>query len=221
MIDFLGDFFGPYPFRAAGGIVDPDLPSGFDTQTRPLYWSGFWLDENDEVSEVAGETVVLHEIAHQWVGDSVSLERWQHLWLSEGWATYTEMMWADANDQAWVFPLIPIATGTVAELARVAYDAFPADHIFWNYTIGDPGPDNLFRLATALRGAIALQVLRETVGESAFSKIARQWYGQNKGGNVTTDDLIRLAERVSGQQLDDLFHTWLFTTEKPFLAPLP
>jgi aminopeptidase N len=62
---------------------------------------------------------------------------------------------------------------------------------------------------------MTLHQLRLTVGDDDFFRILRRWASSQAGGNVTTDEFIRLAERISGQQLDDLFETWLFTDSRP------
>ena len=85
----LSTAFGPYPFSTVGAIVDdqPDLFFALETQTRPVYSKYFWPD--------GGDSVVAHELAHQWYGDHVALEQWQDIWLNEGWATYAEWIWAE------------------------------------------------------------------------------------------------------------------------------
>jgi aminopeptidase N len=65
------------------------------------------------------------------------------------------------------------------------------------------------------RGAMTLQALREKIGDSAFFDILRDWYRDNRYGNVTTADFIELAERESGQQLDQFFDVWLYQPVKP------
>ena len=84
--------------------------------------------------------------------------------------------------------------------------------------IGDPGIDLLFDGAVYVRGAMTLQALRNEVGDNAFWQIIRGWADTYSGGNVTTEQFIAYAERVSGRQLDQLFATWLFTPTKPDLA---
>ena len=88
-IALLEEWFGPYPFEGSGGIVDdvPGLGFALENQTRPVYSPVFFSDA------ASGEVVVVHELAHQWAGDSVRLAGWQHIWLNEGFATYAEWLW--------------------------------------------------------------------------------------------------------------------------------
>jgi aminopeptidase N len=204
IIDFLSGFFGPYPFRSAGGIVDDfeELQFALETQTRPIYSREFFTDS------ISGDLVVVHELAHQWTGDLLRLHEWQHIWLNEGFATYAEWLWLERE-----------GLQTLQEtFDNVAVNAPPE---FWETTIGDPGADvgALFDISVYFRGAATLQALRDTVGDEAFLDIVEEWVSSQAGGTVTTDEFIELAEKESGMQLDDLFETWLFTPEKP--AGLP
>jgi aminopeptidase N len=204
IIDFLAGVFGPYPFASSGGIVDDfeELQFALETQTRPVYAAAFFVDS------INGDLVVVHELAHQWTGDLLRLDLWQHIWLNEGFATYAEWLWLEHEGLA-----------TPQEVFDdVAANAPPE---FWQTTIGDPGSDvgALFDIAVYYRGAMTLQALRQTVGDDVFFGILEEWVASQAGATVTTDEFIRLAEKMSGMQLDDLFDVWLFTPEKP--AGLP
>ena len=150
MIAFLEETFVPYPFNSYGSIVDDDTVGyALETQTRPVY------------SRVAREGTVVHELAHQWFGNAVSPERWQDIWLNEGWATYVEWLWSEH---------------TGGDSAQANFDAvmdIPADDEFWDLAIADPGPLGLFLGAVYDRGAATLHALRVKVGDEAFFAAAR------------------------------------------------
>jgi hypothetical protein len=197
-IAFLEGIYGPYPFTTSGGIVD-NAPVIFalENQTRPTYAPFFF-----EVG--AGDSVVVHELAHQWVGDYVAVQDWRQTWLNEGFARYTEWLW-NARE----------GFGSAQETFDFLYQELRPNNPFWDVKIGNPGPDLIFHGAVYNRGAMTLQALRVTVGRRAFFRILREWVNTQGGGNATTAEFIALSEQVSGQQLDSLFDAWLFTRSKP------
>ncbi len=200
VIDFLAETFGPYPFSASGGIVDdlPEFQFALETQTRPIYSSAFFTDP------VFGDLVVVHELAHQWTGDLLRIDLWRDIWLNEGFATYAEWLWLEREG---------LSTAQT-EFDAVAAGAPPE---FWELTIGDPGAatEKLFDIAVYYRGAMTLHALRTAVGDETFFAVIREWVDSQAGGTVTTEEFIDLAETESGQQLDELFTTWLYTPGKP------
>jgi aminopeptidase N len=194
--DYWSQVFGPYPFEETGAIVDDMPEAGFslEVQSKPAY------------SAVRSETTIVHELAHQWFGDSVSVERWKDIWLNEGFATYAQWLWAEHK-----------GTSSAHDSFVAAYNARPADNAFWQIKVADPQCDTMFASAVYQRGAMALQALRERIGDTAFFRLLPAWTALHRYGNASTDDFIRLAERVSGQRLDDLFQKWIFSTGKPSL----
>jgi peptidase M1-like protein/immune inhibitor InhA-like protein len=205
IIDFLVSKFGKYPFNAVGGIVPADDRLGFalETQTRPVYSQAFFSDT------VRGSSVVVHELTHQWYGDSLALERWKDIWLNEGFASYAEWLWSEHEGQ-----------GTAQEIYE-SYAAQPEDSGFWDLKIGDPGPAQLFDGQVYDRGAMTLHALRLKIGDRTFFTLLKAWAASRAGGNVTTAQFIALAERLSGQDLSGFFQEWLYSTGRPSGLPEP
>ncbi|MEV5173965.1 M1 family metallopeptidase [Streptomyces flaveolus] len=194
VLEWESKLFGPYPFRAAGAIVDhaPDVGYALETQTRPVYDSAPDLD------------TLVHESAHQWFGDSVTLTAWKDIWLNEGFATYAEWLYDESHG------------GRSAQQAFDSLYARPASDELWDYPPGDPGGgENIFGTPVYARGAMALHELRRAVGDRDFFRILRAWATGHRGGHGTTAQFAELAEKTSGKRLDGLFHTWLYTRGKP------
>ncbi|WP_433544808.1 M1 family metallopeptidase [Streptomyces sp. CA-294286] len=196
--EWLEGIFGPYPFNAIGGYV-PNVTSGYalETQTRPFY-------SPRQFANGANVSVVVHEMAHQWYGDSVSVHHWKDIWINEGFARYSQWLWSEKEGE-----------GTAQELADHAYSSRPAEDPFWQVEPGDPGPDKQFHIAVYDRGAMAIQALRNEVGDDAFFRILKGWPQQYAYGNAKVSDFVKYAEKLSKKPLAELFDTWLFQPSKP------
>jgi aminopeptidase N len=191
---FLEDVAGPYPFDATGGLIDPAaLGFALENQTRSYYPSS------------PGLSLVIHEVAHQWYGDSVSVAEWDEIWLNEGFATYMEWLFEEENG----------GESAAERLAREYENNGPGAGV-WNPAPADPeGPENLFDDSVYDRGAMALQVLRQEIGNADFREVLERWAQENEFGNVTTEDLYDLIDDVTGAPRPDLFDEWLYEPGKP------
>ena len=190
-IDWEAKTFGRYPFGSTGGIrVNADLGYSLETQTRPIY------------AYSPDRPTIVHELAHQWFGDSVGLGRWKDIWLNEGFATYTEWLYGERH-------------GGKSAAARFKADLKqPAKSLIWSPAPGAPGRRNLFAPSVYERGAMTLQALRQRIGDRAFFTLLRRWAATYRYRSATTPDFVRMAERVSHQNLDGFFHTWLYKKGK-------
>jgi aminopeptidase N len=194
IIRFESKIYGHYPFAAAGSVVDvANLEYALETQTRPIY--AFAPDR----------TTVVHETAHQWFGDSVSLLRWPNIWLNEGFATWTQWYFAEQHGGR-------SAQSVFEELYRR-----PASQThFWDPPSGHPGQaKNLFAVSTYVRGAMTLQALRDKIGTQDLLRVMKTWARQHRYGHGDIEDFIALANKISGEHLRGFFHRWLFQPGKP------
>lgn len=198
VLRFFSKKFGPYPFSATGAIVDTsDAGYSLEVQTKPYYPSG------------PGQSLLAHELSHQWFGDSVSLERFPDMWLNEGFATWAEWRWGQK-----------IGNQTTAEVTDQLYTGHGAgDDGFWNPPPADPGSGaNLFDGTVYERGGMTLELLRQQVGSATFFDILRAWTAGHQYANANTQDFIDLAKATSDvpdAQLDTFFQNWLFEAGKP------
>jgi aminopeptidase N len=198
VIRFEARQFGPYPFDAMGGVA-PAADFGFalENQTRPVYTRGFW-------SNGPNIYVVVHELAHQWYGDSVSVENWRDIWLNEGFASFAAWLWSEKHGD-----------GTAKRLFKQTWDSYPRGSEMWKVKIGDPGAHNEFNGAVYDRGAMTLQALRTRIGNPMFFTVLRTWAADHQYGNGSIPEFIDLAETTSGEDLASFFDAWLYTGRRP------
>ncbi|MGH3824597.1 MAG: M1 family metallopeptidase [Pseudonocardiaceae bacterium] len=203
VLNFLTGIFGPYPFRQLGGVVPnaPNMSFALETQTRPVYGPVFFI-AGPEVG------VVVHELAHQWFGDSVSISRWSDTWLNEGFATYAEWLYSERTGGL-----------SAKQFAAQYYASHPANDEFWLSPPGAPGAAQALGGAVYTRGAMALQALRVEVGDQDFFAALRAWTTERAGRNGSVEDFLAVIERVSGEQVDDVAQTWLFAPTRPAAPP--
>ncbi|MFF7333751.1 M1 family metallopeptidase [Streptomyces sp. NPDC090306] len=202
---------GRYPFETYG-VLMARATTGFELETQTLS-----LFESDLFTEPAYpkwyvESVMVHELSHQWFGDSVTPRTWSDLWLNEGHATWYEALYAEEK-----------ADRPMAARMKAAYAA--SDR--WRTAGGPPGAPkapapgqkiSIFRPSVYDGAALVLYALRQEIGESAFDRLERTWVRVHRDSTATTADFRRLAERISGRDLDAFFHAWLYGAKTP---PMP
>ena len=201
MITYFSSVFGPYPFEAYGvAVIDANLGFAMETQTMSV----FGRDAATQVPNQA-EGVVAHELAHQWFGNSVSLETWQDIWLNESFATYAAWLWSERK----------LGPGTADQIAQRVYPQIAQTNL---PPTGNPPANDLFNTGVYERGALVLHALRLTIGDEAFFRTLRTYAERFRYGNASTPDFVGVAEQASGQNLDAFFDDWLYNAPLP---PLP
>jgi aminopeptidase N len=200
VVDYWSRKFGPYPFTSAGIIVDNvRVDYALEVQTRPVF-----------PSDPGFGTLLAHELAHQWFGDSVSLRDWSDIWLNEGFATYAEWLW-----EARVDP------GAPRRHLRNLYDDNGPRSTFWDGLVAHPADaSELFNTRLVyVRAAMTLEALRLTIGPADFNTLVRRWAALLRHGNGTTARFEAMAANVSGQSLTRFFDEWLHQQGKPGEPP--
>lgn len=201
MLAYLEDLLGPYPFDTAGLVV---VPAASAMETQETNTIGDRLFQADEV-RIRG--VLLHEYAHQWLGNTVTPDNWHDLWLNEGLTMYVQLLWEDSVD------LTDFDT-TIAE-----WDARDqADRT----TYGPPGaylPTEFASINVYYSGAVMLHRIRGVVGDDAFFETLRAWPQDNVNGSVDHDDFIEFWSEGTGTELGTFVDAWLTSDRTPGGGP--
>jgi aminopeptidase N len=198
--------FGPYPFSAAGSIVERGGDAGYalETHTRPVY------------PGAPDVLLVVHELAHQWYGNSVTPRTWRDMWLNEGFATYAEWLWDEEHGGR--------SAQSVAEaLYRGDYydEAVEpgANEAVWAFPPADPpGAADISQAPVYQRGALVLHRVRRTIGDDAFRALLRDWPARHRHGNADTAAFTAHVERAAPEHraaLRRVWDGWLYGEGKP------
>lgn len=202
---------GPYPFETYGMLV-AEADTGFELETQTLSLFERDLFTDPAYPEWHVESIMVHELAHQWFGDSVSPRTWSDLWLNEGHASWYEALYAEEK-----------ADRPLEARMRAAYGASDS----WREAGGPPAAPkaprpgqkiSIFRPNVYDGGALVLYALRQEIGRRAFDRLERSWVTRHRDGVATTADFVALAKEISGRDLDDFFKAWLYGQKTP---PMP
>ena len=191
VIAFLEERLGPYPFDAYGTIVMP-FPLGLALENQTLSIHG---------PATIGPSIIAHEAAHQWLGNSVSPDDWSEIWLNEGFATYLHLMFE-------------------AEHYGVDFNFVMTEVHLWLSGEGTGPPkgieiQDLFGATVYYRGAATLHALRLHAGDDAFYKILRTHYDRSAGGTTNTDEFLAIVDEFAGPDAVDLVESWLYDEALP------
>ncbi|MDR3666130.1 MAG: M1 family metallopeptidase [Ignavibacteriaceae bacterium] len=188
-IDFFSKTFGEYPcIKEKYGVAEFLWQLGaMEHQTITGIGSNF-VTGRKNFSEV-----YTHELAHHWWGDAVSPASWKDIWLNEGFATYSEALYAEHIGGAKALQSVMLSK----------------DKHQFKETLYDP-KDDLFGPTVYDKGGWVLHMLRRETGDSLFFQILRTYFSAYKYKNASTDDFKKICEQVSGKDFDKFFDQWVY-----------
>lgn len=204
ILDFFQNHVGPYSYKKLANVQSKTTFGGLENASAIFY--------NESLVTGTGkyEMTVAHEIAHQWFGDSASELDWPHVWLSEGFATYFAILFAEF---------------TYGEDRRRQEMLNDRDQVLKYYKkdptpivkTNEPDPMKLLTANSYQKGSWFLHMLRKEIGDQAFWTGVRNYYREFKDGNALTEDFQRNMENASGKHLKPMFQQWLYKTGQPVI----
>ncbi len=202
VLEWLEAKYGPYPFETAG-VVEVGGQSAMETQQMITFSGTPIVDEEHATAETG---VLVHEMVHQWFGDSVTPQGWDALWLSEGVATYTEQMWL--LDQGG-----PNMTESQLVSSWEQEDALLRNEFG---PPGDPAPEAFASSNSYVCPALMLYNLRDEIGgKDAVYEFLAAWVKEHRNQTVTREDFIEFANDYTGKDLTSFFNEWLDSPTTP------
>ncbi|MBI5930838.1 MAG: M1 family metallopeptidase [Chloroflexi bacterium] len=190
---YLRVLFGQYPFESYGHVVTP-LPNGaVETQTMTIMPRSMIQADSEE----ALFTLVVHELAHQWYGDTVSLKSWRDIWLNEGFATYAE----------WLALELRYGPNRAARVRSNQERAIRGSQR--ETPLAYPLTGQMYDSDNYVKGAWILHMLREELGNTVFFEVLHRWAIEYADYPVTTWDFFRLTEQISGRDLTQFRRQWV------------
>ena len=187
-VEKLERYLGPYPFSGIGGFV-ADVRfywGGLEVAMRPVY----------NKRGVGSESLLFHELAHMWLGDTVTLTEWNDIFNNEALASYAA--WLTADDPAGNF--------------SVVYRGMAEQQEFWAPSLSNPGADHLFERVYD-RGPTAVQAVRVRMGDEAFFSMLKAWAQQS--GSRSLEQFRQHADAATPEDLTGFFTAWLDGTTRP------
>ncbi len=200
-----------YPYACYSQIAVQDFIFGGMENTTATTQTDRTLHDEVAHLDFSSDPLVSHELAHQWFGDLLTCRDWSHAWLNEGFATYFETIWREANlgYDEYLFDNFEC----VARYVEEDGDRYRRPIVCNRYR----DPIELFDRHLYEKGGATLHMLRGELGDARFWRSIRHYVDRNKQRNVETIDLIRAIEEATGRNMRDFFDQWVFRGGHPEL----
>lgn len=212
ILPFYMNYIGPYPYKKLANVQSKTVFGGMENASNIFYYQN--SVKTDSVSQedyIHLEGLFAHEEAHQWFGDEASEIDWQHVWLSEGFATYMTHLYFEYR------------YGTDSLKKRLQADREKVIGFYKKRktpVVDTTSRNNILQLLNANsyeKGSWVLHMLRRKSGNAIFQKGIRTYYTLYKGKNASTEDFKKVMENIGKQNLQVFFKQWLYTPGHPVL----
>jgi aminopeptidase N len=199
----------PYAWAKYDQICVNDFVEGGmeNTSATTLTDSTLFRDDTENIRD--SDSLISHEMAHQWFGDLVTCKDWSHIWLNEGFATYYETLYYGKKNgrDAMIYELYSRArmitglTNDVNPIVRRNYE----------------NPDEMFNYLTYDKASWVLHMLRSQLGADTYRRCIKTYLERYEYGNVVTENLRSVIEELTGRSYDQFFDQWLYHAHHPEL----
>lgn len=200
------DLFGEYPFWDDGFALVEAPYEGMEHQGAIAYGSGYGKDKNNSYDAIDYDYIIVHEAAHEWWGNSVSVADMADIWMHEGFATYSELL------------LIERLAGKQAYLDEASFQTILIRNLFpviGNRNVND---DAFVTQDVYGKGAMVLHNLRCTMdNDSLFFKILKDFAVQNKYKIVDSDMFVQFVNSSTHEDYTAFFDKFLRSADLPVL----
>jgi hypothetical protein len=202
MISVFSQKYGPYPFEKYGNtVVNMTTFGAMEHQTMTT------MGTNYITGNQAGQYGIAHELSHQWYGNCLTPLTFMDVWLSEGFATYSEAVWEESQHG-------------FNSMCSYVESYFHNYYLSWESssnpaTIYNPSFSTYFNPQSYQKSASVLHMLRLQVGEANFWSIMQSWFTAHHNGNIITEEFEILCETISGQDLHQFFQQWIYSAGIP------
>ncbi|HEV3152298.1 MAG TPA: M1 family metallopeptidase [Candidatus Baltobacteraceae bacterium] len=213
MVEVFQDRLGAaYPYARYSQIAVSEFIFGGMENTSATTQTDRTLHDERAHLDFSSDPLVSHELAHQWFGDLITCRDWAHAWLNEGFATFFETVFreADLGEDEYLYDVF----GCLERYLEEDADRYRRPIVYNRFR----DPIELFDRHLYEKGAAVLHMLRGELGEARFWRTMRRYVADNAGRNVETIDFIRAIEDATGRNMRGFFDQWVFRGGHPKLS---